>query len=159
MEEYRAPWLEEGIITHSNGMAVTQISRISCVIRETEFKVSNPYIRNIILQNNIIQDNYDVVCIDDDHIKIYRKLMKYRKPVTNFLIKAKKLGYQTCIDEWQLKTCECMIKGFKSFNTTSATIGQINRAQEFSNEFLDTKIKVEIFKGGFTLSFNKIITD
>lgn len=157
MKEYRP--LFDNIVIRNNSVSYDQKSYTQVVVREEELEIDNYLIKNMIINNNIVKENYDIVIIDNNHIKLYRKLMRLRNPVQNFIKQAKLRGYDIDIDEWQLKVCECIVTGEKTVHNDRVTIKYLNRMKKYDEKILNNKIEIKIIDGGYKFIFETNIKD
>ena len=158
IEEYR-PLFDNIIIRHNNGVSYNQKSFTQVVVTEEELEIDNYLVKNMIINNNVVRENYDITIIDDNHIKLYRKLMKFRKPVQNLIKRAEQIEYQTKINKWEAKVCECIVDGEKTIYDDNITIKSLNEKKYAEERFLDVKIKIKIIDEGYKFIFHTNIKD
>ncbi len=158
IEEYR-PLFDNIIIRHNNGVTYNQKSLTQVIVTEEELEIDNYLVKNMIINNNIVKENYDIIIIDDNHIKLYRKLMRFRKPVQNLIKRAEQLQYQTNIDRWEGEVCECIVDGEKTIYNDNITIKSLNGLRYAEEKFLNVKIKIKIIDEGYKFIFHTNVKD
>lgn len=133
-------------------------TRTNFTVLDTTIQTTNPYIRNMIIQNHIINDNYHLT-IKDDNIILNIKRILERPVATSFAKKAKDMGYHIFSNKAEYSTERCVINGRKVVKENKISIKLLNHLKELDEEKLNTNINVEINKDGYIFIFEHVILD
>lgn len=158
-EVERRPIFDNTIIRLLYPVSYQSKSRTKVIVTEETLEIDNYLVTNIITNNHIIKENYDIIVIDNNHIKLYRKIMKIRNPVQNLIKNAKSMGYDTNINDWEVKICECIVSGEKTIYNDRVTIKYLNRMKEYEEKILNVEIEIKIIDKGYKFVFKTNVKD
>lgn len=137
---------------------IRQLTPKQHIVINQDIWTDNPYIKNLLMQNTLINQNYHIK-ISDNTIKMNLKRILERPITKDFAQKAEKLGYYIYCNKSEYSLESCVIKGRKVVKENKISIKLLNHIKELEQKKLDTDISVEINKNGYIFMFSKKISD
>ena len=132
-----------------------QITPKKSVMLDGKVKVTNPYVQSLIINSNLITDNFKIISVTNNEIHLSRWIMSFRKEAKQFLSKARDYNPTLMLN----RTCECTYEGSKAFNYDDISIKALWKLKELEEKELDANINIEIFDGGFNFHIVKRIKE
>lgn len=137
---------------------ISQLTPKTHIVLDEKIKTDNFYIKNIIMQSKLLNDNYNIT-IKDNLICLELKRMLERQKTLDYVQQGKNLGYYMFGDREEYSKDHCVIKGRKVVKENKISIKLLNHLKELDEKKLDTNISVEINKDGYIFMFQKRMED
>ncbi|MBR3208685.1 MAG: hypothetical protein IKF82_00295 [Bacilli bacterium] len=137
---------------------VSQLTPKTHIVIDEEIKTNNFYIRNIIMQSKLINDNYNIT-IKGNLIYLELKRMLERQKTLDYVQRGRNLDYYIFSNKNEYSKDYCIIKGRKVVKENKISIKLLNHLKELDEKKLDTNISVEINKDGYIFMFQKRMED